>query len=255
MNDPVLYHYTNWASLLGILELGGFRATDWRMLNDSMEYRLGRDVLNGVIDGHRKSTHLRGIRAAIAKVESGSIEGSDSIFVVSFSEADDDLSQWRSYASDGQGVAIGIRQTVLKATKLTLKVVKYDADMHRASLQALLVRQLLLPSDAAAVRTQAKTLIRACMAYKHEGFAGEREHRLVSTVRSNVKFRASDRAMVPYREVMIPRVDSHDGSSPLAIAEIIVGPRAHLAAEETLRTYLWRWPVRPTLKRSKIPYQ
>lgn len=254
MIDPILYHYTSWQALLGILESGRMWATDWRMLNDSMEYRLGREILFDVIADQPKSLHLTHLRKVMTEIESGRESGSESIFVVSFSEHGDDLSQWRSYAADAAGVSIGFHRTTLRSTRLSLKRVRYDEDAHRRRLATVLKQQLADPTAAPELRAQARALIRACMAYKHSGFSAESEHRLVSTSRSDVRFRSRDDALVPYREVALPLPKGVNEGPPF-IAEIVVGPRAHIAAEETLRAYVRSWAVKPAIRKSQIPYR
>jgi hypothetical protein len=92
-----LFHYTTPKGLLGIVGEARFRATDVFHLNDRAELVLGRDRMDdiaaelGLAEGDWKPS----LRPC-------------SMFAVSFSEEPDSLPQWRSYAGDGLGYALGI---------------------------------------------------------------------------------------------------------------------------------------------------
>ena len=265
-NDALLYHYTDWTALRGILTEGKFWASDWRMLNDTTEFKLGREILREVIENEldlcrstsAKAKRIEQIRDAVVSIESGIADGAQSLFVTSFTEAGDDLGQWRSYASDGRGVSIGFTRATLREAGGAFRQVEYDEVRHRRKLRTALQTQLGKPTTNDVLLTaKANALIRVCLSYKHSGFASEREHRLISTVSSSLKFRSVADAVIPYREFPMKRIDPENEASPPAIAEILIGPRSHAAAEGTLRTLLRvvYGEETPPVTRSTIPYR
>lgn len=111
---PKLYHYTSGEALIGIIETQYFYATERSYLNDPQEFYWGLDSL-------RKTLNVN----AVNKFSSGYVEQMNIVldeldtdrlrlFVLSLSANPDLLSQWRAYADDGRGVAIGLDGKVLR---------------------------------------------------------------------------------------------------------------------------------------------
>jgi len=108
----IVYHYTNSAGLLGIVKSRAIWATNIEYLNDANEFRYARDVAENVIgqlpeqsecelSSRLRQSVLESIREARASSASGSV------FVTSFSEFGDSLSQWRGYGAQIGGYALG----------------------------------------------------------------------------------------------------------------------------------------------------
>ena len=136
MHD-LLYHYTSEPGLIGIVENDNLRATHVRFLNDWTEFReaFAEDYVRQLLDSFRASlpedlppdaiTVIDGIISRRAPEILEIISGSDSAnetFVCSFTSSlpqeagdpGDRLSQWRGYASAGQGFSLGFDKTLLK---------------------------------------------------------------------------------------------------------------------------------------------
>lgn len=103
--DGLLFHYTTAAGIIGILENCQLWATEYRHLNDRQEYRIAAHLLKEQLNTSGLSQTLRhSFGQLIAKTQ-------EQCFVLSFSEAGDQLSQWRAYCPGGSGYALGFAQT------------------------------------------------------------------------------------------------------------------------------------------------
>ena len=118
MPDDLAYHYTSVQALFEIVRSRRFRLSNVLFMNDYMEvewlWQIVREEMKRREEavGLKKPdsdylSHLRGqvnrvVRAHVADT------GLEFIFCGCFSRLDDDLSQWRGYADDGRGVAIGV---------------------------------------------------------------------------------------------------------------------------------------------------
>src|SRR5687768_10197869 len=105
----ILYHYTDAAGLIGMLESGLVWGTDYRFLNDKSELAHTRSLVHAMLE-EKLSNPLdeisRSLYSEILKIQR---EGLDqSAFIFSLSEEEDDLSQWRGYAREGNGFTIGL---------------------------------------------------------------------------------------------------------------------------------------------------
>ncbi|MBB3109101.1 hypothetical protein FHS18_001153 [Paenibacillus phyllosphaerae] len=144
MSD-VLYHYCSVDTFLSIIRHKTIRMSDICKSNDSMEtkwlFTFAEDEVlrqysedpfmqsNNVIYGLNEKETLK----YLLDIEKGRIlkRNDDLFYVACFTEERDKLSQWRGYADDGNGLAIGFDANVLKriAEKedlLKLQKVKYS---------------------------------------------------------------------------------------------------------------------------------
>lgn len=109
-----LYHYTSHAGLLGVIKSRGVWATDSRFLNDSTE------IVHTLSSAKEMAGHIYmdddyfaplayALRHALETMEN------QAVFVTSFSEKPDLLSQWRGYCPGGAGVCIGFDKQELES--------------------------------------------------------------------------------------------------------------------------------------------
>src|SRR5215469_6623285 len=113
LTGKLLYHYTSQAGLLGIAESRTIWASSVFHLNDSAEFSYTTKLVAEEIRRRRMAWRVFR-RQEYDQFYSKILNMADSIhlpktFVASFSEAGDSLSQWRAYASDGNGFSIGFR--------------------------------------------------------------------------------------------------------------------------------------------------
>lgn len=109
----MLYHYTNLQGLLGILSGKSVWASHCEYLNDSSEYRQAirfAKAFSGNI--YMGDDYLAAfgwtVRDALEKMQ-----GHD-VYVSSFSEKKDLLSQWRGYCPQGGGICIGFDKAAIQ---------------------------------------------------------------------------------------------------------------------------------------------
>ena len=122
--DPELplYHYTTAGGFEGIVSSRAMRATNFSFMNDPSEIAYGRNlVLEQLSDKRKEVKDEPAIVKVLNRVERALKEELTEIYVVSFSSAKDDLSQWRAYGSGTPArYALGFRtQAIHDATLQT----------------------------------------------------------------------------------------------------------------------------------------
>ncbi|MHB1856482.1 MAG: DUF2971 domain-containing protein, partial [Acidobacteriaceae bacterium] len=135
---PILYHYTNDIGLRGILDSGKLWFTSVAFLNDPSELRHGVSLAMDLLDNETaqlcdaQRQFAQGFRSLMPEV----VQRIKKLaFVCSFSQCGDDLGQWRAYADDGRGYALGFCTERLKkafepATNAQLSMENLKKKMH-----------------------------------------------------------------------------------------------------------------------------
>lgn len=100
-----IYHYTNLNTLISIIENQTLYFSNIYFLNDKKEFKYGVELILSRIDALKN----QGLNSEILNMLT---EHTDLLFkyeryVMCFSKNGDLLSQWRAYANNGKGVAIG----------------------------------------------------------------------------------------------------------------------------------------------------
>jgi hypothetical protein len=114
---PLIYQYTNDVGLKGILETGTIWLTDIFSLNDPSELSHGLSHTLNILSAKaatgppESKIFAKDLGAFIQQV---GIEKSGHYFMCSFSSCGDDLGQWRAYADNGRGYALGFDGKGLK---------------------------------------------------------------------------------------------------------------------------------------------
>jgi hypothetical protein len=106
-----LHHYTDMASLVGIVQKSKIWLTSTWHLNDPSELTHGSDIANWhlmVIGTGEVSDNIDTFCRLTTTALETAYETAFNIFVTSFSQTPNDLAQWRAYADDGRGVAIEV---------------------------------------------------------------------------------------------------------------------------------------------------
>jgi hypothetical protein len=281
---PILYHYTNDVGLRGILETGQLWLTDIFDLNDPSELSHGFShaikAMNAMASEGRPESRIFAKNFA-AFAEQGAIEKAAHYFLSSFSSRGDDLGQWRAYADNGRGYALGFDAEVLEdgftkkygapiPNNMTFHVTYEDAkvaEIHHRIIEKMF-ELLSLPRGRG---LQTKTInvymaelqmlltlhtLRAALFFKHEAYENEREYRFMQIHRADspppeVKVRARPYSLVKYREFDWKAVASG------ALKQIVVGPAAdYEKASQFARDCLRLFHARGVgITRSRIPYR
>ena len=119
--ETLIYHYTNDIGLKGIIESGQLRLTNIFNLNDPSELSHGLFLAKKILDSKAvNASQMETLVANLFKQSFGNdireFERSSEIngfrtnthfFTCSFSQDDNDLGQWRAYADNGRGYALG----------------------------------------------------------------------------------------------------------------------------------------------------
>lgn len=97
-NPEYLYHYTDAGALLGIIQNKEFWASYIRFMNDNTEYDLAKKILFKKLPNFIKTNFGKGdsLVSSITNNFEAMIRRID-LFIISFSEKENDLDQWRAY--------------------------------------------------------------------------------------------------------------------------------------------------------------
>ncbi len=208
---PVLYHYTTWKGLIGILTSKEIWASHHAALNDREETTYARNLLREYARGLGGTPGLQILKRIKGKA-------SKHVMVASFSEENDLLSQWRAYGDRGCGVSVGFRSEELrrlraKADKESISSPDLRRVVYAPGEQIALLRQTL---------PKLTEFADLALRLKNPHFYEEREWRLVVTTRdaSHFEVRESQFGLVAYLKLRIP------GLSEL-IESITMGPGCH----------------------------
>jgi hypothetical protein len=280
---PVIYHYTNDLGLRGILETGIFWLTDIFNLNDPSELRHGfSHAINAL--NNKAATGPPESKFFAKRFESfgrqRGIQDSAHYFVCSFSSCGDDLGQWRAYADNGRGYALGFDAKVLEDAFMkdgetqilnnsTYSITYNDSQL--AEIQRQLIERMFhlisLPHGRALARDARNAYmcklhvslsvhaLYPTLYFKHEAYTNEKEYRLLQIHPADrppdVKFRSRPYSLVRYREFDWRTLAAK------ALKEIVIGPAAHKEkASQFVRDCFRAFqtdPVEPTY--SGIPYR
>lgn len=261
-----LFHYTDAHGLMGIVKNQGLWATDVRFLNDSMEMHAGlqlvyrrchelRDqVRNRPEHEVRLTEELYGILPAFMRKN---LEQRN-VYIVSFSEARDNLRQWMAYCPKNAGYAIEFAHEALlvdgsfeekKGVVCRLEKVDYDEQEIDSiiSPEAIInqIRKSNYNVQDATLITVNKLIFHIC-AVKAPAFYDERETRLIiqskATKEHPVEFRSRAGLIIPYFDYPAPRS---------LIREITIGPNVNMElARQGLENFLDAHSVKCSIQES-----
>ncbi|HEY4045520.1 MAG TPA: DUF2971 domain-containing protein [Acidobacteriaceae bacterium] len=252
--DITLWHYTNGAGLLGILQSAQIYATQVACLNDSTEttyaQKLFRDAISEVKKKHSKDeTVLAYLSEQVTDDVTQSVSPSK-FFVTCFSAEKDDLSQWRAYSETGgeNGYAIGFRAQGLFSSLPNRMVAKvnYDREFHLAEAKEVAeatIRFFLKGLQTVQARTPEEwakeffaawddRVYRLAPLVKDRGFRAENEFRIVHELYTHemnqVQVRQKRNLLSRHIALNFPTwVGSQRPMLP--IVEVMVGPSRHPA--------------------------
>lgn len=272
---PTLYHYTSMQGLLGIVESQKLWAADTRYLNDATESVYVFDLLKTHIlrrltqtTGSAQTPYLELLQA----MEKRKVWD---VFVASFSEDGDSLSQWRAYSRGGIGFSVGFASSSLRADHVSdpfggtphsvnsqLGKVVYLDDDSDSALEDLLdssmkgaqafssfARDIALPELATGFISVVAPM------FKHYSFKEEREWRLtlskIPITMPGKRFRVGRSTLVPYVEA-----EPHMKQGYF-IKEVVVGPtpQPELSIEAIKSLFESQKHPEIIVRPSRVPYR
>jgi len=256
-NQGILYHYTSLLGLKGIVENGKIWATNILYLNDSEEFFNAMDAVNYVFDviwdtpeeidalTEGEKDFLSLLAKKIEDIFEYNEEGFK-VFVSSFSENADKLSQWRGYCPDGSGICIGFdfenlnNLTSCQLVKCIYVKQSISSDdeqdgfnqVYKFIVGYLKIFQSFENDENKEEKTKSllqgfeREFLRFAARVKHPGFKEENEWRLILTLdessNEKVLYRSGKSTLVPYIEINI-----RDENGRLNIPDLWVGPTPH----------------------------
>lgn len=234
----ILYHYTTAVGLEGIVSSKSIWCSDYRFLNDRMEFNYGLSIFDKVFNSNIANSIHPDIQHIVGDFRMAS--SNFSLMIASFCRHPDLLSQWRGY-NGGIGYAIGLNDDWLNQNALAqgfqLVPVCYSPLEQQKLIQDKigLLRTLVLEKQHLApiwelTRDWWGHLLLTLAALKDESFKEEDEYRLVQATvgwPGGIAVRAAPQGLVPYKAM---RLDFKVINSPQFFAQnsgiesVVVGP-------------------------------
>jgi hypothetical protein len=243
--NELIWHYTGWKAMVGILANNELWASDARYLNDTREVVESKELVKSP---DLQGDNLTGFREALDKQGNvagfGVHGGPFKSYVVSFSKAFDSIGQWRGYSGWGPPISIGFRRAGLEKLAedhgLQLNDCVYTAADRRELIEQV---KALYPgpylsgsSSSGAYINQLHLARRWAVRFKHPSFKDEKEVRLYTVYMPGY---ASDTTPKPQKEdfflrgslpvpyVRLPPIKEKESRPLLPIESILVGPTPH----------------------------
>ena len=275
---PLIYHYCDPDGFAGILNSGELWCGDLFSLNDKSEIRHGVDaacrLLERAAAGAGSTRALEVFASTVIRALCDKLETSGAFFVTCFSSEADDLNQWRAYARDGEGFALGFDTAALEKGFVTdlpqnngTFPVSYDRDLLD-QMQAQLVDDAVRVIRSAGRNVDADLLrrlsvrfsanvIHCASFFKNPSYHSEREYRFLQLFRADIavpglRARGLGDASKKYRAYPWRSV------TPDALRRVVVGPVAGERGAELARRVLEGNVPSPRdfeVIVSKIPYR
>ena len=257
-----MYHYTSQRGLLGIIKTKSLWLTQVACLNDLSEVSHAFSLMKAAIlkiKPNEEQPVQMFCDHLINLMDTNSVPRFN-IFVISFSENGDLLSQWRGYCSDG-GYSIGFDYETFEkllttegpipnAIDVELGKCIYDPDEQNKIITEILdntverYRELIKKSSVSVLDADRINIIlnymiplyRLAPLMKNESFAEEQEWRLIVTLTKNsdISYREGIKWIIPYYKLNMVKSEEF-----LRVKEIIVGPTLdQFAAINSLERFL-----------------
>jgi hypothetical protein len=243
---PTLFHYTDANGLCGIVRSGALWATHIDYLNDAQEFKYAHHLITNVFERLEEQEPGKAARLHdIKKCLQGHYalwEAALAPYVACFCKSDNVLSQWRAYASNCGGFAVGFDPEKLIALYATrpetagcvdwFKIIYQEAEQTSLIEQA--IRALLDAFETSkpekVIDSVPFTFSRMYLSFKHPVFYQEEEWRLVYMAQSPhfVDIRVSGGQLLPFAALKFQNPNERP-----PYTNIVYGPT--LEAENTKR--------------------
>jgi hypothetical protein len=271
-DEPLVYHYASAAAALGVVKNREVWGSKIQFLNDDQEFR---EYLNFLVRCAEDNIVLDDVSKGFCDELIDRIDRirHASIYVASFSEEGDKLSQWRGYCPDG-GYAIGFRRTDLER-HFHLNGMSFRKAIYGLPGKEDVIIRLrdLFESYRRAGLTSGRTqeldeffgdyileVSESAPNFKHVGFQEENEWRvysgLVAWDDANVDVVPVRGALRPIYKFKLPTTDVSDALIDMALDTVRVGPGKDLDLRlDAMRILLRRNRIHyRILKDSTLPY-
>lgn len=232
----VVYHYTTSAGFLGITTSKSLWATNIHYLNDNKEFLHSLDLFKEEL--YRRKKLVSADKVEILDFLSASFEPIKELklFVCSFTEEGDLLSQWRGYCPDGGGISLGFEfQKIKKCAQQQGYRIGPCIYEHKEKVLAITkILDMTLPNIESMFGKAPEHNIRGYFYQnvillapfmKHPSFKEEKEWRcsLFPSLEQlqALHYRSGKTVIIPYHEIQLMYEDK------FSIKHIIIGPSEH----------------------------
>jgi len=236
-----IFHYTSQQGLLGVLKDKALWATNILYLNDAAEFQYTLDLVESRLKERDWGPTLGDVSQFCENVINW-LKGSmkyPSLFVASFSERGDLLSQWRAYCTEGIGFSIGFTYDQLKPAiakehpNARILQCVYEKEKQLEIVDELITRAVsqinkkhLKDSSEVIASLLMFEISNLAPAFKHPAFEEEQEWRIVIgpgvSPWHDVSFRPGKSMLIPYCNFSLC-----GESDLLLIQKIYAGPNPH----------------------------
>lgn len=274
----ILFHYTTPIGLLGISQSKKIWATDLRFLNDKKEFQHSLDIMHSILESFYKVDNNpkkpKGLNYNFVEFLRINLreKWNPKVYVASFTEKGDLLSQWRGYCPKG-GFSIGfhfnlLSQVAKKHHSFLLPCV-YDYKIQNQMLEELLVSYSKKYDEAIKNNNQKNSdelahsisnefiinMFALSPMLKHESFREEKEWRIVSTIligSPDIKFRASESNIIPYIEISLCQSEEE-----IEYKQVFIGPASinHYSKEALSQLLRKNRMQKNAIQLSSAPYR
>jgi hypothetical protein len=251
LEPKIIYHYTDDVGLRGILESGQLWLSDIFSLNDPSELSHGLsqavNLLNKKVEN--SPPEKRVFAEHFSNFLTFGLKNTAHYFVCSFSYDNDDLGQWRAYADNGRGFALGfdahslvnIFQQVsrIAGAEASTFPVTYDdkqlVNIHSQLIEAVypLISLPQNKSHNSSLSSEWRELLtslsihalHSAAYFKHKAYLNESEFRLLQVFPANSKIPGVAWRSRPYELAKYQQLP-WKGSKLGVLKEIMIGPAA-----------------------------
>lgn len=282
-DDSILYHYCSVDAFVNILKTHSIWLTHAREMNDFREDILFRKPLKTALQSFENRSEPE--KQLLQHIVDEYTSRVDFPYVACFSRDKDMLSQWRAYADNGKGVAIGVKLGELPHFDLLMQKhgeciskpviideVSYnqeddEAEFMKKILSACLINYQKVKNEAEAIRQGIIALNRLSIFAKGKGFEEEHEVRLVYQPcyrnlltnlncetpkghdHDDIEFRVRDGSILSYFTYQLPKESIHS---------VILGPKCTVDFAQLtlfLNRYAPHVRINNEIHHSKITYR
>lgn len=269
-SDNLIYHYCSAESFLAICKSQKLRFSSILHTNDYMEMELGFNELENVIKDSQMFSDISSDIEKMLPVIRQAFRDKLLPIICCLSREGDVLSQWRGYADNGKGFALGFASNVKKniADTIICGDVKYCIDEFKEMIESEFIgldpkhideikKSIKSKSDDFIGKGFIRRLLSLSLLYKSLAFNEEKEYRMIGflkkeqsstglkyttnfyspkrngkTSKNNIEFYIRNSIPVPYRDLSFTQ-----NGEPNPIKQVIIGP-ANQAKVEDVKIFL-----------------
>ena len=247
--NQIVYHYCSVDTFFNIIKNSSIWLSDIAKSNDYQECVRCREIVNKGMEEYLKDD-VEALKAWSTCYEDGVYNNfSMKTFCVCFSESKDKLSQWRGYAQDGKGMAIGFDKEVLEElnqiSEVHIAFGKVIYDNPQEYVQEIItdnIKKLEYKGIGHVAHELSGNYRMQFPFVKNPGFEEENEWRAVvcssighynipssnNILFSKVKYRTANNKLIPYVEMNFEKVKQS------IIKEIFIGPKSEMEVEDII---------------------